>query len=563
MITSDLDLLRKYQRENSEEAFAELVNRHLNLVYSAALRQVRSRELAEEVAQSAFTDLARNAHRLAPDTILTAWLYQVTRRTAIDVVRREARRQLREQIATEMNAMNATTADWTHIEPLLDDAMDALDDTDRAAVLLRFFENKSLREVGAMLGTSDDAAQKRVSRALERLREFLAKRGVTVGAGGLGIVISANAVQSAPIGLATTIATTTVLAATSVATTATTTIAKTIAMTTLQKILITAAITAAVGTGIYEGRHTSALRTQVQILQQQEAPMTEQIKKLQNQRDAAERQLALVRQENESLNLNKAELLKLRSKVTLLGSNQAGSQAAADLSPAQNETPSGKEKSPGDIGRELGTAVAKGDPTALNKILDLAKAEHNSFNTNRIGMDDTQRGELARQTFAPLQTAFDVIGEAASKGNQFALDALTRALQIAELNGMAAQSLGLLAGNGDQGALTVLLNPEKYGVSLSSSVGALKPAADNGNQNAIDALAAVAQDETKQTLWYMAADGLTKAAEVGNSQAIDTLINLASSTNRSVQNVAVLGLKGAAANQNSKAIEALRLKGIP
>src|SRR6185436_3185300 len=106
-------------------------------------RQVRSPQLAEEVAQSVFIDLARNAARLKPNTILAAWLYEVTRRTGIDVVRGEVRRQLREQIANEMNAMNATTADWTHIEPLLDEAMHALDDTDRSAVLLRYFENKS------------------------------------------------------------------------------------------------------------------------------------------------------------------------------------------------------------------------------------------------------------------------------------------------------------------------------------------------------------------------------------------------------------------------------------
>ncbi len=108
MTTSDLDLLKEYAGPNSEEAFATLVKRHLNLVYSAALRQVRSPQLAEEVSQSVFSDLAQNAHKLRSGTILTAWLYQVTRRTAIDVVRREARRQLREQIATEMNAMNAT-----------------------------------------------------------------------------------------------------------------------------------------------------------------------------------------------------------------------------------------------------------------------------------------------------------------------------------------------------------------------------------------------------------------------------------------------------------------------
>jgi RNA polymerase sigma factor (sigma-70 family) len=137
MSDTEMELLARYVRRHAEDAFAEIVRRHLNLVYSAALRQIRSPQLAEEITQSVFIDLARNAARLKPDTILTAWLYQVTRRTAIDVVRRESSRQLREQIATEMNAMNATAADWTHIEPLLDEAMHALDDTDRAAVLLR------------------------------------------------------------------------------------------------------------------------------------------------------------------------------------------------------------------------------------------------------------------------------------------------------------------------------------------------------------------------------------------------------------------------------------------
>src|SRR4030095_13367012 len=97
----DSELLRNYARENSEESFAALVDRYLNLVYSAALRQVRSPQLAEEVAQSVFTDLARNAHSLC-NTILPAWLYPVARRTAIDIVRRESRRQLREEIASQL-----------------------------------------------------------------------------------------------------------------------------------------------------------------------------------------------------------------------------------------------------------------------------------------------------------------------------------------------------------------------------------------------------------------------------------------------------------------------------
>jgi RNA polymerase sigma factor (sigma-70 family) len=201
-MTSDLDLLRRFARENSQDAFTEIVRRHVNLVYSASLRQVRSPQLAEEIAQSVFADLARDANKLKPDTILTAWLYAVARRTAIDVIRKESRRQLREQIAVEMNDMNATANDWTQIEPLLDDAMAALDETDRSAILLRYFENKNLREVGESLKISDDAAQKRVSRAVEKLREFFSKQKATVGASGLAVLISANAVQAAPVGLA-------------------------------------------------------------------------------------------------------------------------------------------------------------------------------------------------------------------------------------------------------------------------------------------------------------------------------------------------------------------------
>src|SRR5690242_4361368 len=136
MSMSDLELLHQYARKHSEEAFATLLQRHLDLVYSAALRQVRSPQLAEEVAQSVFTDLAQQAGKLKSDTILTAWLYQVTRRTAVDVIRRESRRQLREQLAADFMDMNATSSNWAHIEPLLDEAMESLDATERNAILL-------------------------------------------------------------------------------------------------------------------------------------------------------------------------------------------------------------------------------------------------------------------------------------------------------------------------------------------------------------------------------------------------------------------------------------------
>src|SRR5205814_392737 len=215
-------------------AFTALVNRYLNVVYSAALRQARSPQLAQEVSQSVFIDLARHAAKLKPNTVLTAWLYQVTRNAAIDVVRRESRRQAREQIAFQMNEINHTSADWTDIEPLLDEAMQSLEDSDRTAVLLRYFENKSLREVGEALGASEDAAQKRVSRAVESMREFFSKRKVAVSASGLAALVSANAIQAAPGGLAATLATSTVLAAGTLSSSTAIPIAKTIAMTAIQ-----------------------------------------------------------------------------------------------------------------------------------------------------------------------------------------------------------------------------------------------------------------------------------------------------------------------------------------
>jgi RNA polymerase sigma factor (sigma-70 family) len=333
-MTSDLDLLRQFARENSQDAFTEIVRRQVNLVYSAALRQVRSPQLAEEIAQSVFTDLARSAGKLKSDTILTAWLYSVTRRTAIDVVRKESRRQLREQIAVEMNDMNATANDWTQIEPLLDDAMAALDETDRAAILLRYFENKNLREVGESLKISDDAAQKRVSRAVERLREFFSKQKITIGASGLAVLISANAVQSAPLGLAATISAAAVLTGTAISTSTAVALTKTIAMTTIQKTFITAALVATVGAGIFEAHQATQLRSQNKSLAQQMAQLQTDNQNLSNR-------LAEVDVAKKLPDAQFNELLKLRGQM---GVNQANAEVENDPAFQQAQIWLAKEK---------------------------------------------------------------------------------------------------------------------------------------------------------------------------------------------------------------------------
>ena len=222
---------------------------------------------------------------------------------------------------------------WPQIAPLLDDAVAELNETDRHAIMLRFYDGRSLREVGAALGASEDAAEKRVSRAVERLREFFAKRGVTVGASGLVVALTTNAVQAAPVNLAVTISAaaitgTAVSTSTTIATTA-----KVIAMTTLQKTLITATVAVLAGAGIYEARQASQLRDQVQALQQLQASLTEQNQQSQQERDEATRQLARLREENAMLNRNTADLLKLRSEVTRL-KNDTGASAAGGLAEA-------------------------------------------------------------------------------------------------------------------------------------------------------------------------------------------------------------------------------------
>ena len=203
MLNDDLALLREYAARNSEAPFAALVARHVNLVYSVALRQVRDPYLAEEITQAVFILLARKGHALGDEVILPAWLCHTARHVGSEALRTQRRRQQREQEAHMHSLLNeSATEAWQDIAPLLDGAMDTLDRKDHNALVLRFFEGKNFQEVGHALGASEDTARMRVYRALEKLRKFFTKRGVTSTTEIIAGAITANSVQAAPLALA-------------------------------------------------------------------------------------------------------------------------------------------------------------------------------------------------------------------------------------------------------------------------------------------------------------------------------------------------------------------------
>ena len=319
----DATLLRRWAGEKAEEAFAELVRRHIGLVHSAALRQVGSNTAsAADVTQAVFTELARHADRLARHPALTGWLYTTTHHLAARHVRSEIRRQRREQEAHAMQELFQEPAaepppDWAQLRPVLDAAMHDLGEADRLAVLLRHFERRPLAEIGARLGLSENAARMRVDRALEKLRAKLARRGVTSTAAALAVALSGQAVTAAPTAL--TSAVTAAALAAAVTTTSTLGIS-TLMATTKIKLAAGALLVALTGTAVV---------LQSRSLQRQQAENIELRQQVAQLKEDARTTAAQNAEELARLRQPQTELLRLRGEVAQLRKQAGNTNRAA------------------------------------------------------------------------------------------------------------------------------------------------------------------------------------------------------------------------------------------
>jgi RNA polymerase sigma factor (sigma-70 family) len=204
---TDTQLLQEYVETGSQEAFAEIVRRHVNLIFSSALRQVRNAAMAEDVTQAVFILLAKKAGTLRHETVPAAWLLAATRYAALDAIKLESRRKKHEKRAAEMAPTHVPNNvelefKWEGVKPCLDEAMSRLGETDRRAIMLKFYEKKTFREIGLDLGIAEEAARKRVSRATKKLRGLLGTRGAIISESLLGSMFMVKFVHAAPSALA-------------------------------------------------------------------------------------------------------------------------------------------------------------------------------------------------------------------------------------------------------------------------------------------------------------------------------------------------------------------------
>lgn len=320
----DSELLRRWAAQRDEAAFGELVRRHLDLVYGCALRRLAGdAHLAKDVTQLVFCDLARRAGGLVGRAVLGGWLHTSTRFAAAKAVRGEQRRRAREGIAFAMKANDDAAVEWERLRPVLDEAIDALGELDREAVVLRFFEGRSFAEIGARLHLTENTARMRVERALEKLHTRLERRGIGSTAVALGVALAGNAAMAAPAGLAGAV-TTGALAGGTTASAALTWLGL---MGAKLQIGVAAAIAAVGGAGYWwQMQDNAEVRRQIAALQ----AATPAMAKLEDERA---RQAALTA-EVADLRRDDAELARLRDDVARLQQQRVARSEAAKAAKA-------------------------------------------------------------------------------------------------------------------------------------------------------------------------------------------------------------------------------------
>jgi RNA polymerase sigma factor (sigma-70 family) len=338
-MTDGGQLLREYVEKGSESAFRELVSRYVNFVYGAALRMVgNDAHLAQDVSQTVFVDLARKARTLSSGVMIGGWLHRHTCYVAAHALRTERRRQLRERQAVEMNdSHDNTAANLALVTPILDQAINDLPAEDRSAVLLRFFEEQDFRSVGERLGTTEEAARKRVNRALDKLEASLRRQGVALSVGALATALTAQASAIAPVGLAASISSA-ALAGAATATSTSLTLLQIISMTKAKIAIVTALIVAGVSVPlVIQHNREVKLRQENEQLRAKETEATRlaaenaRLQELVAKRAAASRPATNDQQTR--------ELMKLRGEVGQLRQQaQAAGETAAAATKGQSES---------------------------------------------------------------------------------------------------------------------------------------------------------------------------------------------------------------------------------
>jgi RNA polymerase sigma factor (sigma-70 family) len=323
-MTDDSELLRLYAAEGSEDAFRELVNRRIALVYGSALRQLGDPSRARDVVQLVFTDLARKAPSLCRRPVLASWLYTSTHYAVANLRRQERRQRIRDHEAhlmQETNSDGAGDADWERLRPELDRELHALDRRDRDAVLLRFFESKSFADVGQALSMSEEAARKRVERALDRLHGRLARRGITSTAVALSAALVSQAAMAAPSGLAATVTRTAIVHSAVAGATGTGLLNL---MTTSKTALAAAALLAAmaVGSAVHENSRERSASAELAALQSESDAASLQLKARESAVSDAEQDVA---------SLEKRARTAKAAKVAAAGKVEGGPSQAARL----------------------------------------------------------------------------------------------------------------------------------------------------------------------------------------------------------------------------------------